>query len=539
MPASSRPCTPGPDNPALFTLEADGRISSWGTAAARLFGRPARQVLGRPVRDLLAGDDPALMTEALAAIAAGEAWAGVLAVSAADGPDSRIEACLEPLTLADSRSQVAVAARRLAPAGRELVSEAGMRLGASLDLAEIAREILDITVPRLADGGGVYVLERLLSADEPTGRQSGGQLVVRRVAVSMVHGDRRERDDTFPDGEVLAFDDTTPYARCLSGGDPVLFDRPDSESMARLASRPSGTEIIARYASFLAVPLAARDTAAGFMVFARTATALPFGINDVALAGELAAQAAVFIDNARLLHRERRTAEALQQGLLPSDLAAPAGLEVAHRYLPAGDHIVGGDWYDIIPLSGGRAALVVGDAMGHGPEAAAVMVQLRAAARTLADLDLAPEAVLYRLDRMASTLKNATFATCVYAVVDPAAGSCALARAGHLPPILAFPDTTTRIPSLPPGLPLGLGSATFHTIQLTLPPGTTLALYTDGLVESRRRPFDEGILALRSALSRMRGTLHDTCDSITRALRQHGEDDTTLVLARIPASPLP
>ena len=178
-------------------------------------------------------------------------------------------------------------------------------------------------------------------------------------------------------------------------------------------------------------------------------------------------------------------------------------MEVAYRYLPVGASVVGGDWHDIVALPGGRAALIVGDVMGHGPEAAAVMVQLRTAARTLADLDLPPGEVLRRLDRMAAGMPAAPFATCIAAVIDTSGSSCVIAAAGHPPPVLALADGATRVPGLPPGLPLGLGAGagSFEATQISLPPGATLALYTDGLAENRTRPLDDGITALRDALS--------------------------------------
>lgn len=210
---------------------------------------------------------------------------------------------------------------------------------------------------------------------------------------------------------------------------------------------------------------------------------------------------------------------------------------VAHVYLPVGASVIGGDWHDIVPLPGGGAALIVGDAMGHGPEAAAVMVQLRTAAHTLADLELPPGEVLRRLDRMAAGMASAPFATCIYTVVDPAGSSCVAAQAGHLPPVLVLPGGGTRVLGLPPGLPLGLGGDSFAASQISLPPGATLALYTDGLVESRTRPLDEGLAVLQDALSSVLaqpgGTLEDACTKVTGMLREHGEDDITLVLARV------
>jgi serine phosphatase RsbU (regulator of sigma subunit) len=199
--------------------------------------------------------------------------------------------------------------------------------------------------------------------------------------------------------------------------------------------------------------------------------------------------------------------------------------------------VVGGDWHDIVALPGGRAALIVGDAMGHGPEAAAVMVQLRTAAHTLAELDLPPGEVLGKLDRMAAGLPGAPFATCVAAVIDTTRGDCVIAAAGHPPPAVAGPDGAVRMLDLPAGLPLGLGAGSVETTEVTLPAGAALALYTDGLVETRTRSLEEGIAALGgalgAALARPGETLDGCCETVIQELTPHGEDDVTLVLARI------
>jgi serine phosphatase RsbU (regulator of sigma subunit) len=212
-------------------------------------------------------------------------------------------------------------------------------------------------------------------------------------------------------------------------------------------------------------------------------------------------------------------------------------MEVAHRYLPVGASMVGGDWHDIVALPGGRALLVVGDAMGHGPEAAAVMVQLRTATHLLAGLDLPPGEILAGLDMLAAGMPASPYATCVCAVIDTLASTGVIAVAGHPPPVLALPGGATEVLSVPAGLPLGLGAGTFEAAEVTLPSGATLALYTDGLVESRTRPLEEGIAALRdalgSALAQPGASLDSASETVTQALRQRGEDDITLVLARI------
>jgi hypothetical protein len=296
---------------------------------------------------------------------------------------------------------------------------------------------------------------------------------------------------------VLVFSGDSPSFRAMDTSSPVLFGHLDAETAERITRRPGGRELTSSYATFLAVPLVARGVVLGCVTFGRAAGSPDFGPGDIAAAGELASRAGVCIDNARLYDRERRTAFALQRGLLPGEPRVPAGLEAAHRYLLVGASVVGGDWHDIAALPGGRAALIVGDVMGHGPEAAAVMVQLRTAAHTLADLDLPPEEILRRLDQMAAGMPGAPFATCIAVVIDTSGGSCVIAAAGHPPPVLALAGGATRAP----GLPLGLGTGSFEATEVSLPPGATLALYTDGLAESRTRPLDDGIAALRDALS--------------------------------------
>ena len=165
------------------------------------------------------------------------------------------------------------------------------------------------------------------------------------------------------------------------------------------------------------------------------------------------------------------------------------------------------------------------------------MTRLSAAAYALADLDLPPAEVMRQLNRTALALPQDTLVTCAYAVIDPASQSCAITAAGHLPPILALPDGTTRVLDIPACQSLGVSPATYGEARIRLRPGTILALYTDGLVETRTRPFDRGILALRSALARPCPDLDSTCEELAASPGETREDDTTIVLARIPAAP--
>jgi serine phosphatase RsbU (regulator of sigma subunit) len=294
---------------------------------------------------------------------------------------------------------------------------------------------------------------------------------------------------------------------------------------------------MSRYACFLAVPATAGAEVTGFLAFARTACPAAFTDADAATAARLAAGTGTGIANALTLMRHRFIADTLQHSLLAAEPKAPQGLEVAARCLPASGQIVGGDWYDLITLPAGRSGLIVGDVMGHGPEAAAVMAQLRTAAHALAKLDLQPAELLGHLDQVTATLRRPMLATCVYAIIDPASQSCTLSAAGHLPPVLAMPDGTTRVPDLPDGQSLGLGSAVYGQARINFPPGAVIALYTDGLVETRTRSFDQGILALRSLLPSGHCQLDTACDKLIGSLAQRSEDDVTVVLARIPTVP--
>jgi GAF domain-containing protein len=520
---------------ATFTLDHEGRVTSWSVTATQLFGHPAAAMAGRDVCDvLLTGPGQRrLVRHALAEVAAGRIWTAT--VAGGDLGEGRFAIRCEPL--AGLGGGAVVITQQASPQRRpNWLSEAAARIGTTLDLTQTAREVADVAVSGFADGASIFGSERLLAADEFTSPRAGRGAVVRRLAARMAGQPTAATDRLLRPGEVLVFGVDSPSTQAMTTGEPVRYDQLDGESAERIARRPGGYEIATGYTSFLAVPLIARGTVVGCATFARAPASPAFNPDDIALAVELGSRAAVCIENARLYDRERRTALALQRGLLPARPDVTAGIEVAHCYLPVGASVVGGDWHDIVALPGGRAALIMGDAMGHGPEAAAVMVQLRTAAHTLAGLDLPPGQILHRLDQMAAAMA-APFATCIYAIIDPASSSCLIAQAGHLPPVLVLPGGVTRMLELPPGLPLGLGAESFEATRIGLPPGASLAVYTDGLVESRTRPIDDGLAALRdalrSALASPRAALGDACETVTQGLRQHGEDDITLVLARI------
>ncbi|MFD5795970.1 SpoIIE family protein phosphatase [Streptomyces diastatochromogenes] len=232
--------------------------------------------------------------------------------------------------------------------------------------------------------------------------------------------------------------------------------------------------------------------------------------------------------------RQRETAVTLQRSLLPQELEQPDDLRIAATYQPGGtEAAVGGDWYDVITLGGGRTALVIGDVMGRGVRAAAVMGQLRTAVRAYARLDLPPHEVLQLLDGLATEIDANQIATCVYAVHDPNEGRLVYASAGHLPILVRDENGTVVRADEPTGPPLGTGGWMHASGSIALSPGSTAVLYTDGLVERRNEDLDEGIAALERALSGATGTPQVVCDRLVRSAgvtADHDDDVAVLVL---------
>ncbi|MFH9178278.1 SpoIIE family protein phosphatase [Streptomyces albogriseolus] len=452
------------------------------------------------------------------------------------------------------------AAREAAAARRNLalLNEAGARIGNSLDLETTARELLDVVVPGFCDLATVDLYQGLLAGDETPPGLADGSAEVRRVAFA----------SAVSDGPISGTGEPVK----LGAVHHYPFNSPCADALrtARLQSVPGEDGGLVQ--STLAVPMVAHDTVVGLAQFARTKGSEPFGDRDRDLAVELAARAAVCIDNARLYRREHERALILQRSLLPPGDPEASGLDIACRYLPGNAASgrtgeVGGDWFDVIELPGHRTALVVGDVMGRGLRAAVAMGELRTAVRTLAQLDLEPAEVLGQLDEIArglgapggpsqafaggvqqatraarrpreADLSEVYLATCVYAVYDSVTRRCTFANAGHLPPVLVEPGENALMLDVPPGMPLGVGGEPFEEVEVELPEGALLALYTDGLVESRDHPLDEGLQAFVGALTDPSAPLEDVCDHVLNTLdTHHGEDDIALLMARVQGLP--
>ncbi|MEV6398292.1 SpoIIE family protein phosphatase [Streptomyces sp. NPDC051907] len=412
------------------------------------------------------------------------------------------------------------AQRRLA-----LLVEAGRRIGAVLDVTVTAEEVATVAVGDFADTVTVDLAQEVLEGETlGAGGLAAATLlrIASRSAGAHGPGGPPQSRQPFP----VDYPPGSPQRRSLSSGGLV------------------------RAEDTLVVPLRAGGGALGLITFRRAPSAT-FDGGEVALADELANRTAVCIDNARRFARERTASLALQRQLLPQHLPQQSAVDVAYRFLPTDDETgVGGDWFDVVPLSGTRVGLVVGDVVGHGLQAAATMGRLRTTVRALAQLDLSPDELLARLDRLvgqaaeeqwdavgasaAPPEDDATGATCLYAVYDPVSRRCTMARAGHLPPAIVYPGGRLAFPNLPAGPPLGLGGLPFESLEIELPVGTSMALFTDGLVEARDRDIDLGMEILGRVLSEGGDCLEETCDRALAELLPDGTtaDDTALLLVR-------
>lgn len=451
-----------------------------------------------------------------------------------------------------------------------LLVEAGRRIGTVLDVATTAEEIAGVAVPDFAATVRVDVTRATMTG-ETAAVGSAADMSLLRVADRSEPGtatpDPALRDPGAPGPGLLGPEGTETGPRGVSGSanstgedrhpyPPVVYP-PGSPQHRSLSS---GGLVLDE--GTLVVPLRAGGGILGLVTFDRGVgpdtsgrppapdRATTFDNGEVALADELAARAAVCIDNARRYTRERTASLALQRQLLPHHLPPQSAVRTAYRYLPADDVTgVGGDWFDVIPLSGTRVGLVVGDVVGHGLQAAATMGRLRTSVRAFAQLDMAPDELLTRLDDLVGqpaeeppdayggaveTYDVTTGATCLYAVYDPVSRRCVMARAGHLPPAIVDPDGAVSFPDLPAGPPLGLGGLPFESMEFELPVGSLLALFTDGLVEARDHDIGHGLDTLGRVLTDRSASLEELCDRAVSELVPGGTsaDDTALLLVR-------
>ncbi|MEU6194428.1 SpoIIE family protein phosphatase [Streptomyces sp. NPDC047061] len=447
-------------------------------------------------------------------------------------------------------SAIDVSEQYLARERLALLNDVSDRVGSTLDVMRTAQEMADVTVDRLADFITIDLLDSLYRGVEP--KPSGtGRVPLRRAAQqSVLHG---APEAVIEPGEVDEYPASAPPVRCLATGRASLHTTGDEAIRAWELADPERSWVVRRFGihSIMVIPLRARGITIGVAVLVRHRREEPFTRDDLLLAEEIAARAAVAVDNARRYTLERGTALALQRSLLPHRFSAQDAVEAAHRYLPARTRAgPGGDWFDVIPLSGARVALVAGDVVGHGLRASATMGRLRTAVRTLADVDLPADELLTHLDDLVTLLAaeeesaaeyepdlepcSDLIATCLYVVYDPVSRRCTAASAGHPPPAVVGPDGPASFLDVPPGPPLGAGGLPFETAERELSPGSLLALCTDGLLQGPGHDLGDGLARLRRSLDRAASRpLEELCDELLRTLLPaQPQDDVALLLAR-------
>ncbi|WP_372478546.1 SpoIIE family protein phosphatase [Streptomyces echinatus] len=431
-----------------------------------------------------------------------------------------------------------------------LLNEASAVIGSTLDLELTVRELAEVLVPGVADFTAVDLMGDVLAGREPHVTDAGRPGDLRRVVHRSVREDVPEA--VVVPGHEVDYPPGSPQWQCLSTGAPVLNAVLDPAS-PWLLDAPARSARMHKLSihSHMVVPLRARGVTMGVATLMRWRDPLAFAGEDLLLVEELAARAAVCIDNARRFHREHSSALTLQRSLLPPKLPTQAAVEAAYRYLPADTEAgVGGDWFDVLPLACGRVGLVVGDVIGHGIRAAATMGRLRTAVHTLADLDPAPEELLYHLDDLVNRLaeeaeqanpsgvEGVVGATCLYGVYDPVTRRATFARAGHPPPALAHLDKPVEFLGIPAGPPLGMGWLPFESAEVEIPQDSVLALYTDGLLTASDGDADTGLERLSFALAHPDRPLEDICGTVERALLpDRPRDDVAFLVAR--PRPLP
>ena len=328
-----------------------------------------------------------------------------------------------------------------------------------------------------------------------------------------------------------------PGSFVLRSGAPVYSgdERQTRELFAGLADVPG----LAATSSVAALPLKLATGQVGMLVVTDDRER-PWPTRERELLTGLAAQAAQALQRAELFDRERETAQTLQRGMLPRRLEATTGVQVTARYLPGAQGMtVGGDWYDSIPLLDGRTVLVVGDVMGKGAEAAAVMGRTRSVVRALAAVDPEPVPVLRALDRVVADLTPDGFITLLYVLLDPLDRTATIARAGHLPLLLAAPGQPPRLVYDGGSEIIGAPEPERIGARIELPPGATLGLFTDGLVENRTTGLDPGLQRLTEALPDLDRTDLDEVAEQLLALGQEARsyDDVCVLLARLTPPP--
>jgi PAS domain-containing protein/anti-sigma regulatory factor (Ser/Thr protein kinase) len=551
----------------LMVVDRELRPRWMNQTAMDMSGLSPDDLGARTLPELFPGVEPAAWKVIRHVLASGEPSLDIElgGTTPATGSDRRVWRVSDyPITDRDGATAavgvafVDVTEQRLAEAAREglerrrrLIRRASRLIGTSLDLTATLEGMVDLVVPEFADHCDLYLAEEPLNLDA---RPAG--LTLRRVVgvTSSTHLDHASGPLSW--FMRVKLDRDHPAYRSFIARRPILFEV-DAQHIDTVEhpDREKFFEYIA-VRTAITVPLLVGHDYHGSVFFGLGVSGRTFTQDDVQTAAELGGPIANAVANAVAYDRQRVAALILQRGLLPGDLPTVEGLDLAWRYEPGGypgrphrdqpaSHAgteVGGDWLDVVPLSAGRVALVVGDVMGRGLTAAAVMGQVRAAVRAFAALDLPAADVITHLNDLVLTIGaglDGTLVSCIYAVFEPATATITIANAGHLPPALVDPYGNVHFLDATDGIILGVAAQTFTEFRYPFPPGATLVLYTDGLVESPTTDIDQGTGRLRTALAEP-GTLRTTADRLLTVIDHSGgyDDDVALLLVRatIPAT---
>ncbi|SFY34226.1 SpoIIE family protein phosphatase [Streptomyces atratus] len=559
MPADAYAESPVPFDPGVLAALVDSTMAGVGVldtklrylyvnpALERLNGIPAAEHLGRTVSEVLPGVDaredmmravladgkPREITSSgftAAAAAVRRYWHGAYHRLEIDGRIVGLAGIVLEVMASDQGQRELEQARR----HLTLLDTAAARIGTTLDVDTTCAELVDLVVPGLADLATVEVFPPDVAA--PVRPAPPGVLRLRRAALKAVPRLSEELDGFGLTGEYIDYQEGAAVQRCLVANQPVVENLTTDEQLLRSAPRP---ERLAAYRalgmhSAVVVPVTVRSGPLGILGLIRAGDSPVFTDEDVVIARELAGRAAVDLDHARRYAHEHTIALELQRSLLSEPRPPHPHIEIATRYLPADRSVmVGGDWFDVIPLRDGRHLKAMGDVMGHGVEAAVAMSHYRSLLRMLADDELPPHRILEQLDRMVERSGPDRAATCLLVVVDRVGGACEVASAGHLPPVLIDPLAGARVcDEIAVGPPLGTGFGGYRTTLLEFDPGTVLFLYTDGLVERRGEDIDVSVGRLKELTLPAGGSLDGLLDEVLERFGPGAEDDIAVLASR-------
>lgn len=536
----------------LYVFDREFRLLRYYTATPEMQNFPAEQLLGLTpgtwAPDIVGEDLERAFREV---VETGEPRLGLHAHGVAPGGGAKRVLSISAFPMRSSGSEtvveVAVAVLDITEQGKartrmEVLYRGGMHLGETLNVSGTGQELADIAVSGLADTVTVDILDCVLHGGLPRRGPVLPDTLVRRNWAGAPEG--LTFPSAFPVGGNHGFPFSGPWARALDDGRPrLLRELTDADGQLPVMLERSLAPHGAR--SAIIVPLVVRGTILGLASFYRRGAAEPFTREDLSTAVALCGWAAMATDNARRYIRERTAARLLQRSLVATRLPSISTVDTASVHIADS----GNAWCEVVPLSGARTALVVGDIAAHGVEAAAHMGQLRATVLALSDLELEPGELLTRLASLSALLAadaaehpdvvDTPPSTCLYLVYDPSDDSCVAASAGHPTPLIGAPggELTPAPPFVGPRLDTANGHV-YESARFDVPENGLLALYTPGLTSLLGGDPDHRTEILRASLFSAAGSLRERCDRVVEGLLPRRPcGDAVLLLARTHALP--